>query len=268
MPGWRYTIGMNERILVADDEAPILNLICSYLEKAGYVMIPAANGREALDLFTKNRPDLVILDIMMPEKDGIDVAREILRVSEVPIIFLSARSEETDRIVGLELGADDYLVKPFSPRELAARVKVAFRRQARTGQSAAVSDNLSASQAAGMSPPPSTGVLVDLIIDIPRRRVEAQGREIRLTAIQFEILAVLGRHQGQVLKRQVLLEQALGEDFAAYEQTINAHIKNIRKVMGDDADEPRYIETVRSVGYRLKDGISLSIIEIGGMGKS
>jgi DNA-binding response OmpR family regulator len=222
-------------VLVADDEEKIARLVGSYLEASGFRVAYAPDGARALALFKELLPDCVVLDISMPVMDGLAAAREIRKESEAPIIFLSARAEETDRIVGLELGADDYVVKPFSPRELVARVRARLRRPA--GRSAAAA-----------SPAIRAG---DLEIDVKKRAVRAAGRSIALTTAQFDILAMLAREPGRVFTRLEILEGASGTAYEGYERTIDAQVKNIRKALGDDSAEPRYLGTVRGIGYRF-----------------
>ncbi len=227
---------MPSRILVADDERKIVDLIKSYLEAAGFQTLCAYDGSTALALAREGCPDCLILDINMPGLDGLDVARELRKTSSLPIIFLTARSEETDRIVGLELGADDYVSKPFSPRELVARVRAVLRRSsARLGADS------------GESLLRRGRVELDM-----RKRSIAIGREPRaLTTIQFDILAFLMREPGRVYSRLDILEATAGTAYDGYERTIDAHIKNIRKALGDDSDKPLYIGTVRGIGYRF-----------------
>ncbi len=227
---------MPSRILIADDEVKIVRMVAGYLEAAGFRTLSAHDGLQALALFRENNPDCIILDINMPGADGLDVAREVRKTSAVPIIFLSARTDETDRIVGLELGADDYVSKPFSPRELVARVRAVLRRPPLTG------------------PAQSRESLIrqgKLVLDPMRRSVDIGGEPKNLTAVQFDILAYLMREPGRVFSRLELLEAAAGTSFEGYERTIDAHIKNIRKALGDDSGEPRFIGTVRGVGYRF-----------------
>jgi len=227
---------MPSTILIADDEVKIVKMVAGYLEAAGYRTLSAHDGLQAFSLFRENDPDCIILDINMPGTDGLDVAREIRKTSSAPIIFLSARTDETDRIVGLELGADDYVSKPFSPRELVARVRAVLRRPPLTK---ADQDHES---------PLRRGRLV---LDPLKRSVNIGGEPRNLTAVQFDILAYLMREPGRVFSRLEVLEAAAGTSFEGYERTIDAHIKNIRKALGDDSGEPRFIGTVRGVGYRF-----------------
>ena len=231
---------MNAKVLVADDEEKMTRIVASYLENAGFTAFVAQDGPEALRLFGEGRPDCVILDISMPGMDGLEVARRIRQDSPVPIIFLSALAEESDRIVGLELGADDYVTKPFSPRELVSRVRAVLRRAPPVAHDAASGGTLSRGA---------------LSLDFRRREVRIDGESKPLTAVQFDILALLAREPGRVFPRAAILEEASGSDFEGYERTIDAHIKNIRKALGDDPEEPRFIGTVRGVGYRFIEQI-------------
>ena len=224
---------MAQKILVVDDEAEIVRLVRAYLERAGYVVVCASEGHEALAVFRHERPNLVVLDLNLPGLDGLSVCRAIRRDSDVPIVMLTARLEETDRLIGLELGADDYVVKPFSPREIVARVRAVLRRTE------------------GIPVRPEVVSAQGVTLDLTRHTATVAGRSLDLTTLEFELLAVLAAHPGQVFTRQQLLERAQGNDYAGYERTIDAHIKNLRKKLGDDPQHPRYIETVRSVGYRL-----------------
>jgi two-component system, OmpR family, alkaline phosphatase synthesis response regulator PhoP len=224
-------------ILVVDDEPKIVQLVRDYLERAGFHVHTALNGKTALALAHSERPDLIILDLGLPEMDGLDVTRIIRKESNVPILMLTARSEETDKLVGLELGADDYITKPFSPKELVARVRVFFRRMEIYSQ--AEVDRILAA---------------DLVLDVPRMRVTAEGREVEeLTPTEFELLAALARHPGRVFTRAQLLDVVHGVAFESYERAIDAHIKNIRHKIEPDPREPRYILTVYGVGYRFAD---------------
>jgi DNA-binding response OmpR family regulator len=230
------------KILVADDEGKIVELVAKYLEAAGYSTLRARDGLEALSLFRSLPPTsaiaCAILDISMPGINGLDLAREMRRSSDIPIIFLTARADETDRIVGLELGADDYMVKPFSPRELVARVRALLRRSSAEGtrRGGDRADLL---------------VVGDLALDSARRELRVSGKLCRLTAAQFQILALLMRSPGKVFSRLELMEASSGSSFEGYERTVDAHVKNLRKALGDDGSSPLYIGTVRGVGYKL-----------------
>jgi DNA-binding response OmpR family regulator len=221
------------RILVVDDEPKIVQLVRDYLERAGFAVSTARDGNEALMRAHQERPDLIVLDLGLPGLDGLEVTRRLRRDSGVPIIMLTARHEETDKVVGLELGADDYVTKPFSPRELEARVRAVLRRQTR-----AQDDVLRAG---------------DLTLDVPHLRTEVSGRPVSLTATEFELLAALARQPGRVFTRAQLLDAIHGVAFESYERAIDAHVKNIRRKIEPDPREPRYLLTVYGVGYRLTD---------------
>ena len=226
---------MGKKILVVDDELKIVKLVRAYLERAGFTVVTAREGQEALAVFRYERPNLVVLDLMLPGMDGFEVCRAIRRSSDVPIIMLTARDEEVDRLVGLELGADDYIVRPFSPREVVARVRAVLRRTE------------------GQPVEPEVIIAGDVTLDLPHRIAQVRGRPIELTATEFDLLTVLARHPGQVFTRMQLLDLVQGEAYAPYERTIDVHIKNLRRKLGDDPRNPRYIMTVRGVGYRLSD---------------
>ncbi len=224
---------MTQKILIVDDEPDIVRLVRAYLERAGFAVVTAGEGGEALAVFRHERPNLVVLDLNLPGMDGLDVCRGMRRDSDVPIIMLTARLEETDRLIGLELGADDYVVKPFSPREIVARVRAVLRR------------------AEGTPVRPAVVSASGVTLDLTRRTASVDGRPLDLTTMEFDLLALLVEHPGQVFTRLQLLDRAQGNAYEGYERTIDAHIKNLRKKLGDDSQNPRYIETVRSVGYRF-----------------
>jgi two-component system response regulator RegX3 len=223
------------RILLVEDEKTIRTTVGAYLEREGYWVTPAADGQVALDEFEKHRFDLVVLDLMLPRVSGEDVCRAIRDASDVPIIMLTAKGEEADRIAGLELGADDYLVKPFSPRELVARVRALLRR-------------------AHVDSEPQRDRLVfgDLVIDISSHKAFLGEKELDLTASEFKLLTTLSRYPGRVYSRMELVEKVLGYDFEGYERTIDSHVKNLRAKLDDDPREPRFIYTVHGVGYRFE----------------
>ncbi len=223
-----------QSILVVDDEPKITQLVRDYLERAGFAVITASDGREALMRARTQQPDLVILDLGLPQLDGLDVTREIRRTASTPIIILSARDDESDTLVGLELGADDYVTKPFSPRELVARVRAVLRRQSG-------------------STPAELLRAGDLVLDLPRMRVEVAGRPVTLTATEFQLLSALARQPGRVLTRAQLLDAIHGVAFESYERAIDAHVKNIRRKLEPDPRTPRHLLTVYGVGYRLAD---------------
>ncbi len=224
---------MSQKILVVDDELEIVRLVRAYLERAGFSVVAASEGREALAVFRHEHPNLVVLDLNLPGLDGLDVCRAIRRASDVPIIMLTARIEETDRLIGLELGADDYVVKPFSPREIVARVRAVLRR-AEVGPTR-----------------PEIVSAPGVTLDLTRRTAALAGQPLDLTTMEFDLLAVLAANPGQVFSRLQLLDRAQGDAYAGYERTIDVHIKNLRKKLGDDPQNPRFIETVRGVGYRF-----------------
>jgi len=221
-------------ILVVDDEPKITQLVRDYLESAGFGVVTAGDGREALMRAHTERPDLVILDLGLPQLDGLDVTRTLRRDGDLPIIMLTARDDETDKLIGLELGADDYVTKPFSPRELVARVRAVLRRRDRGG----LDDVLRAGA---------------LTLDVPRMRLEVDGRAVELTATEFNLLAAMARQPGRVFTRSQLLDAIHGIAFDSYERAIDAHVKNIRRKIELDAHDPRHLLTVYGVGYRLAD---------------
>jgi DNA-binding response OmpR family regulator len=222
------------RVLVVDDEPRIVQLVRDYLERAGFAVSTARTGPEALMRAHQERPDVIVLDLGLPDLDGLEVTRRLRRDSGVPILMLTARGDETDKIVGLELGADDYVTKPFSPRELTARVRAVLRRQARDGQAEVIR--------AG-----------DLVLDVPRLRAEVGGHPITLTATEFQLLTVLARQPGRVFTRSQLLDAVHGVASESYERAIDAHVKNIRRKLEPAPRSPRYLLTVYGVGYRLAD---------------
>ena len=224
-------------ILVVDDEPKIVKLVRDYLERAGFAVHAAGDGKTALSLARTEKPDLIVLDLGLPQLDGLDVTRELRKVSTVPIIMLTARSEESDKLIGLELGADDYLTKPFSPKELVARVRVVFRRM----------ETYAASSAELIR-------VADLMLDSARMRVLAQDRDLEeLTPTEFTLLAELARSPGRVFTRAQLLNTLHGVAFESYERAIDAHIKNIRRKIEPNPPEPRYILTVYGIGYKFTD---------------
>jgi DNA-binding response OmpR family regulator len=224
-------------ILVVDDEPKITKLVRDYLERAGFGVRVASDGKAALATARSEKPDLIILDLGLPKMDGLDVARELRKASHVPIIMLTARSEESDKLIGLELGADDYITKPFSPKELVARVRVTFRRME---DYAAQNNELIR--------------VADLTLDVPRLRVTSREREVEeLTPSEFALLAALARAPGRVFTRAQLLDALHGVAFESYERAIDAHVKNIRHKLEPHPSEPRYILTVYGVGYKFND---------------
>jgi DNA-binding response OmpR family regulator len=224
-------------ILVVEDEMKIARLVRDYLRSAGFEVLVAGDGEAALASARATKPDLVVLDLGLPGRDGLEVTREIRRASSTPIVILTARGDEADRLVGLELGADDYVVKPFSPKELVARVRAVLRRTA-------------LARAGG----PEVLRVSDLEVDIPRMRVSVRGRPVDLTPTEFHLLTTLVREPGRVFTRSQLLDAVHGVAFESYERAIDAHVKNIRKKIEPTPGRPRYLLTVHGVGYRFTDG--------------
>lgn len=220
-------------IMVVDDKASIVSGLSEYLEASGYTVVSAADGHEAIALAESARPDLALVDIMLPGVDGLELTKRF-EAQGLPVILVTARIDEVDRLVGLELGADDYITKPFSPREVVARVKAVLRRIAR------------------QSDPTATIRLGDLVIDAERREVTVAGTLADLTRSEFDILSTMAGHPGRVFTRLQLLEAASGEAFESYDRTVDAHIKNIRRKLGDDPKAPRYVKTVIGVGYKVE----------------
>jgi len=228
-----------QRILVVDDEANIRRIVVSYLQRDGYEVNEAVDGDKALDAFSRFAPDLVVLDVMMPGIDGIEVLRRIRRLSDVPVIMLTARAEETDELIGLSVGADDYVTKPFSAKALVARVKAVLRRAATVPTASGGDENVFS--------------IGGLTVDIGRHEVVRDGEPIALTALEFELLAALVGAPGRVFSRRQLLERVWGWDYVGDERVVDVHIRKLRRALGDDASHPRFIETVRGVGYRAVD---------------
>jgi DNA-binding response OmpR family regulator len=226
------------RILLADDEQAVQTLLTYPLRKDGYEVVAAFDGREALDRFAEQRFDLVVLDIMMPKLDGIEVCRRLRARSQVPIIMLTARDDEIDKVLGLEMGADDYITKPFSVREFRSRVRAALRR---------------AEMPTGRTKPEEPIVHGDLRIDFERRVVTVRDEQVRLTYVEFEILAALAMFPGRVMTRENLLEQVWGDSAYRDPRTIDVHIRHLREKLERDPRNPEFLFTVRGVGYRFRD---------------
>lgn len=224
---------MAHKILIADDEQGILDTVRAYLVEAGFQVVTAKTGREALFVFRHEQPNLVILDVMMPEMDGWEAARLIRRESQVPLLFLTARVDDIDQVAGLEIGADEYITKPFSPRVLVARVRALLRRTY-----------------GDLTAPAATWRVDDLELNAETRLVTRRGVRIDLTPSEFELLAILIARPNRVFTRNELLERLQG--YAAFERAIDVHIKNLRAKIEDDPRQPRYIETVFGVGYRMR----------------
>jgi DNA-binding response OmpR family regulator len=225
-----------ETILVVDDEPKILKTVRAYLENAGFRVVTAGDGQMALTVYRHEKPALVILDLGLPGMDGLDVARTLRRDSNVPIIMLTARVDEADKLIGLELGSDDYVTKPFSPRELVARVRAVLRRAGEEREQA-----------------PVPVVAGDVAIDMERRQVTVSGQPVELTPTEFDLLVVLARHPGRVFTRLELLDRVQGYAFEGYERTVDAHVKNLRQKIEPDPKQPRYLLTVYGVGYRFAE---------------
>jgi DNA-binding response OmpR family regulator len=227
---------MGRTILVVDDEARIVKLVRDYLERAGFGVLTASDGEAALHVARTGKPDLIVLDLMLPGMDGLDVCRSLRRESGVPIIMLTARVEEADRIVGLELGADDYVTKPFSPGELVARVRATLRRaNGELGQT----DILRAG---------------DVELDTGALKATVAGEPVDLTPTEFQLLATLVRQPGRIFRREQLLQAIHGVAFDGYDRSVDSHVKNLRRKIEVDPRQPRYIETVYGVGYRFAGG--------------
>jgi DNA-binding response OmpR family regulator len=225
---------MSKKILVVDDEPQIVKVVKAYLEKAGFQVVTATSGSTALSVFDKETPDFMILDLNLPGIDGLEVCRTIRRRSTIPILMLTARVEENDKLIGLEIGADDYVIKPFSPREVVARVRTILRRIT----------------------PDSTSINIlqagDLVINLEDHTVLLADRQVDLTPTEFEILVVLAKQPKRVFSRLQIMESAQGSAFEGYERTIDAHIKNIRLKLELNPKKPAYIHTVFGIGYKLE----------------
>jgi two-component system alkaline phosphatase synthesis response regulator PhoP len=229
---------MSRTILVVDDEPRIVQIARDYLERAGFRVLSAGEGDRALSIARDERPNLIVLDLMLPGMDGLDVTRALRRdplLAAIPIIMLTARVEESDKLVGLELGADDYLTKPFSPRELVARVRAVLRRTE------------------GNQTPATVLRFGDLVVDLDRRNVTLRGQPVELTPTEFELLQILAREPGRPFTRAQLLERAYDVAYAGYDRTVDAHIKNLRRKIEPDPRGTRYIITLYGVGYKFAE---------------
>lgn len=226
---------MRRTVLVVDDNAKIVEVLSAYLDKEGFEVRTAADGPSAITSVAEQVPDIALLDIMLPGVDGIELTRRFQREHDLPVILITAKTDEIDRLIGLEVGADDYISKPFSPREVVARVKAVLRR-------------VEGSRTDG-----ATGVLTvgDLVVDIERREVSVAGMPTELTRTEFELIATMASHPGRVYSRLQLLEAVSGDAFEGYERTIDAHVKNLRRKLGDDPKNPKYVKTVFGVGYKV-----------------
>jgi two-component system, OmpR family, alkaline phosphatase synthesis response regulator PhoP len=231
---------MSKKILVVDDEKKLVTILKGYLEQAGYTVAAAYDGQQALTVFRHEKPALVLLDLNLPQIDGLDVCRTMRKESNVPVIMVTARVEEADRLIGLELGADDYIVKPFSPREVVARVRAVLRR------------------AEGEPLRAETLAAGDLALDLGKHSARLKDRVLDLTPTEFDLLTVLMQNPGRAFTRLQLLDQVQGEAFEGYERTIDAHVKNLRQKIERDPKSPQYILTVFGVGYKFVDDASPS----------
>jgi DNA-binding response OmpR family regulator len=226
-------------ILLVDDEDAVQKLLAYPLEHEGYRVVPARDGEEALDRFAAEHVDLVVLDVMLPKLDGLEVCKRLRAQSMVPIIMLTARDDELDKVVGLELGADDYITKPFSIREFRSRIRALLRRAATMPYGEAAREELISADG--------------LRIDLAKRRVEVRGAPVQLTYVEFELLRTLAARPGRVFSRQMLLEALWGDSAYREPRTIDVHIRHLREKLETDPAEPEYIVTVRGVGYRFRD---------------
>jgi len=225
---------MNRRILIVDDDKKTVDLIRMYLEKDGYRVLAAQDGQQALLTARHKRPDLIILDLMLPTVDGLDVCRILRSESRVPIIMLTAKSTEHDKLVGLDLGADDYMIKPFSPRELLARVRAVLRRLSESGASEVDEVRFG-----------------DLLVNFVRHEVRLQGNFVHLTPKEFKVLEILIKEPGRAFSRLELLEQAFGFDYDGLERTVDVHVMNLRRKIEPNLEEPIYVQTVYGIGYKF-----------------
>ncbi len=223
-------------ILVVDDDRKTVDLIRLYLEKDGYRVLVAYDGRSAIDIARDRRPGLIILDLMLPKVDGLDVCRELRAETNVPIIMLTAKTTEDDKLAGLDLGADDYVTKPFSPRELVARVRAVLRRGMAEEKSG-----------------PEQILYGDLKVDFVRHEARVGGAPVRLTPKEFTLLEIMIKQPGRVFSRLELLELAFGFDYQGFERTVDVHVMNLRKKIESDPTQPRYVQTVYGVGYKFED---------------
>lgn len=226
---------MKDKILIVDDEVNLLMVVKDYLLLEGYEVFTAENGTKAMEIFNEIKPDFIILDLMLPDISGEEICKKIRRESNVPVMMLTAKISEDDKVEGLYIGADDYMTKPFSPRELVGRVRAILRRTKGSGVS---SDILEFNEG-------------DLIIDIPKHQVKKAGEEVSLTPNEFKILLTLAQNPRRVFTRVQLTEQAFGFDFEGYDRTVDSHIKNLRQKIEDNLKEPKYVITVYGVGYKF-----------------
>ncbi|HBW35812.1 response regulator transcription factor [Desulfosporosinus sp. BICA1-9] len=227
------------KLVLVDDEPEILTLVKDYLSREGFMVLTAVNGLDGMQLIEREKPDLVLLDWMLPGMSGLEMCKRLRETSTIPIIMLTAKSEEIDRVLGLEFGADDYIVKPFSLRELAARIKTVLRRSSGTSQET------------------TSSLLIrgELSLDVSSHKVQKRGQEIFLTPTEFNILHLLASRPGTVYSRLQLLRQAMGEEYLYYERSIDTHVSNLRKKIEDNPSDPKYVETVFGVGYRFGEDL-------------
>ena len=228
---------MAATVLIVEDDPDTVNLVRLYLRRDGYKVLSAPDGREGLKLAQDAGPDLVVLDLMLPGMDGLEVCRELRRDSNVPIIMLTARVEEEDRLEGLNLGADDYVTKPFSPRELAARVRAVLRRTTRDAAEEG----------------PLRLVVGDITVDLEKRTVQSGEDRVKLTPTEYRLLVLLMREPGRTFSRDQIIDRVFGYDFDGFDRTVDAHVSNLRSKVEADPDKPRYLQTVYGVGYRFGD---------------
>jgi DNA-binding response OmpR family regulator len=234
--GINYNLeGNMKKILIVDDEKKIVEIIKAYLDREGYQVSIAFDGKSALDVFKKQNPDLIILDLMLPEISGLDVCRLIRKESQVPIIMLTAKDEVTDKIIGLETGADDYITKPFDAKELISRVRAVLRRSG------------------DQTIPVSNIKIGNIEIDSDRRQVSRGIQKFELTPIEFDLLKVMAENPGRVFSRMQLLDKVQGDAYEGYERTIDSHIKNLRKKIEVDPEHPEYVLTVHGIGYKVDE---------------
>jgi two-component system alkaline phosphatase synthesis response regulator PhoP len=234
----RYLRMASKKVLVVDDDVKIVELVKMYLNRDGYTVLPAYDEKEALRLARESHPDLIVLDIMLPGMDGLEICRTLRSESTVPIILLTAKTTEQDRIIGLDLGADDYVTKPFSPKELAARVRAVFRR--------------TPDEAFQMGPEELQ--FGNLKVNFPKHEAYLASRDLNLTPVEFKLLGVFIREPNRVFNRSQLIEKVLGYDFDGFDRTIDVHILNLRRKLETDASHPKYIKTVYGSGYKFTGG--------------
>ena len=227
------------RVLVVDDEPPLVRIVTGYLEREGFEVIAAGDGERAVELARRDHPDVIVLDLMLPGVDGVEACRRIRTFSDAYVVMLTARSEEVDTLIGLSMGADDYITKPFSPRELVARIRAMLRRPRATAGDA------------GAGPARRFG---ELVVDPAAREARVADRAVELTRLEFDLLDALSERPRVALSRRQLLERVWGEGWYGDEHVVDVHVANLRRKLGDDAQRPRYVRTVRGVGYRMGPG--------------